>query len=93
MTSGFNLKLMQPAANDQGAVWEPDASNRVWRPSDGASLWLKSGQCDVRRTPLALTPVVLEVLFSGQLSDPLQLVLQDLVEQSVFPLACSSAQP
>ena len=70
MTSGFNLKLMQPAANDQGAVWEPDASNRVWRPSDGASLWLKSGQCDVRRTPLALTPVVLEVLFSGQLSDP-----------------------
>src|ERR1700737_1980753 len=93
MTSGFNLKLMQPAANDQGAVWEPDASNRVWRPCDGASLWLKSGQCDVRRTPLALTPVVLEVLFSRQLSDPLQLVLQDLVEQSVFPLACSSAQP
>jgi 1,4-alpha-glucan branching enzyme len=93
MTSGFNLKLMQPAANDQGAVWEPDASNRVWRPSDGASLWLKSGQCDVRRTPLALTPVVLEGLFSGKLSDPPQLALQDLVEQSVFPLACSSAQP
>ncbi len=93
MTSGFNLKLVQPAANGQAAVWEPDASNRVWRPCDGASAWLKSGQCDVRSTPLALTPVALEVLFSARLSAPPQLALQDLVEKSVFPLVCSSAQP
>src|SRR5712692_2426911 len=93
MTSGFNLKLMQPAANNQAAVWEPDASNRVWRPCDGASLWLKSGQCDVRIQPLALTPVALEVLYSASLATPPQLTLTDLVEGSVFPLACSSAQP
>jgi len=93
MTSGFNLKLMQPAANNQAPVWEPDASNRVWRPFDGASLWLKSGQCDVRSRPLALTPVALEVLYSASLTTPPQLTLNDLVEELVFPLACSSAQP
>jgi 1,4-alpha-glucan branching enzyme len=90
MTSGFHLKLMQPAANNQAALWEPDASNRVWRPRDGASLWLKSGQCDVRSQPLALTPVALEVLYSASLATPPQLTLTDLVEGSAFPLACSS---
>jgi 1,4-alpha-glucan branching enzyme len=93
MTAGFHLKLMQPAAPNQAAVWEPDASNRVWRPVDGASLWLKSGQCDVRSQPLVLTPVALEVLYSASLASPPQLELRDLVEQSVFPLAVSSAQP
>jgi 1,4-alpha-glucan branching enzyme len=93
MTSGFHLKLVQPAANSRDAVWEPDAANRVWCPCDGASLWLKSGQCDVRSTPLGLTPVALEVLYSARLSAPPQLVLQDLVEASVFPLVCSSVRP
>ena len=93
MTSGFNLKLMQPAANNQPAVWEPDASNRVWRPCDGASLWLKSGQCDVRNQPLALTPVALEVLYSASLATPPQVTLNDLVEGSAFPVPSSAAQP
>jgi hypothetical protein len=93
MTSGFHLKLAQPAANNEGAVWEPDTSNRVWRPCDGASLWLKSGQCDVRKTPLALTQVALEVLYSAALSTPPRLVVQDLVQKSVFPLVCTSVQP
>lgn len=92
MTSGFNLKLTQPAANNQAAVWEPDTSNRVWRPCDGASLWLKSGQCDVRNQPLTLTPVALEVLYSAALATPPQMQLTDLVEGSVFPVTCSSAQ-
>jgi 1,4-alpha-glucan branching enzyme len=92
MTSGFHLKLMQPATSNQAAVWEPDASNRVWRPCDGASLWLKSGQCDVRSTPLQSTPVALEVLYSARLSAPPQLALEDLAEQSVFPLLSSSVQ-
>ncbi|MBV8358398.1 MAG: hypothetical protein JO189_10740 [Deltaproteobacteria bacterium] len=93
MTAGFNLKLIQPAANNKAAVWEPDASNRVWRPCDGKSLWLKSGQCDVRNTPLSLQPVALEVLYSASLSSPPQLALQDLVEGSVFPLVTTSVQP
>ena len=89
MTTGFHLKLMQPAGN----VWEPDESNRVWRPCDGASLWLKSGQCDVRSQPLALTSVALEVLYSAQLNAPPELILTDLVEESVFPVTVSPAQP
>ena len=93
MTSGFNLKLMQPAKGNRGEVWEPNASNRVWRPSDGASLWLKSGQCDVRSQPLALTPTTLEVLYGANLSSPPALTLQDLVESSNFPLTCTSTRP
>ena len=92
MTSGFNLKLMQPAGNNQAEVWEPNSSNRVWRPCDGASLWLKSGQCDVRSQPLALTPTALEVLYGAALSSPPPLVLQDLVEGSTFPMASSSTR-
>ena len=80
MTRGFNLKLMQPAHDDQPDVWEPDASNRVWRPCDGANLWLKGGQCDVRSQPLALTPVRLDVLYSAQLVAPPQFSLKDLIE-------------
>jgi 1,4-alpha-glucan branching enzyme len=92
MTLGFNLKLMHPSVNNQPDIWEPNASNRVWRPSDGATLWLKSGQCDVRSQPLALTPVALEVLYSASLAAPPQLTLQDLVENSIVPLASSAPQ-
>ena len=92
MTTGFNLKLMQPATNNQAAVWEPEASNRVWRPCDGTSLWLKSGQCDVRSQPLTLTPVALQVMYSASLANPPQLTLNDLVEGSAFPLASTSTQ-
>ena len=92
MTSGFHLKLMRPATNNQAAVWEPDTSNRVWRPCDGASLWLKSGQCDVRSKPLALTSVPLEMLYSASLPAAPQLALQDMVEGSVFPTASSSTK-
>ncbi len=93
MTTGFNLKLMRPATNNQVALWEPDASNRLWRPCDGASLWLKSGQCDLRSQPLTLTPVALQVMYSARLAAPPQLTLNDLVEGSAFPLTSSSAQP
>lgn len=93
MIAGFNLKLTQPAADNQAAVWEPDACNRVWRPCDGSLLWLKSGQCDVRSQPLALTPVPLEVLYSALLPTPPQLNLADLVEKSDFPVICSADQP
>ena len=42
MTTGFHLKLMSPGTGMGGSdVWEPDASNRVWRPCDGNTLWLK----------------------------------------------------
>lgn len=93
MTSGFHLKLMQPAAGNNPAVWEPNASNRVWRPCDGASLWLKSGQPDVRSEPLALTAVPLEVLYGTNLPSAPNLTLTDTVERSTFPVTASSSRP
>jgi 1,4-alpha-glucan branching enzyme len=93
MTAGFNLKLMQPAANNQAAVWEPDASNRVWRGCDGSSLWLKSGQCNVRSKALALTNAPLQVLYGANLVAVPQFTLTDLVEGSTYAIAPSSTQP
>jgi hypothetical protein len=90
MTAGFNLKLMQPGKNDQPSVWEPDSSNRVWRPYDGNLLWLKSGQCDLREAPLQLTPIALEVLYGSNLPNPPEIKLKDTVEGSIFPLPSSS---
>jgi 1,4-alpha-glucan branching enzyme len=93
MTEGFNLKLVQPGVNNQSVVWEPDSSNRVWQPCDGASPWLKSGQCDLRNQPLELMPVSLEVLYGADLPSPPPLQLQDLVEGAVFPVLSSSTKP
>ena len=93
MTAGFHLKLMKPAANNQSDDWEPGTSNRVWRPCDGASLWLKSGQCDVRTEELAATSVSLEVLYSAKLTTPPQLTLTDSIESSTFPLTASASRP
>ena len=84
---------MQPAANNQPAVWEPDASNRVWRRCDGSSLWLKSGQCNVRSKPLALTNVPLQVLYGANLAAAPQFTLTDLVEGSTYAIAPPSTQP
>ena len=92
MTTGFNLKLTRPASGGQDALWEADSANRVWRPCDGAVLWLKSGQCDVRNVPLALTPVTLEVLY-GATSPVPQYVLTDLAERSTFLCASTSSAP
>jgi len=86
MTAGFHLKLMN------GPKWEPDSSNRVWRPCDGSELWLKSGQCDVRSQSLALTTYSLEVLYSAQLAAPPQFALRDEVEQMIFPVTATSAE-
>lgn len=87
MTGGFHLKLMRAAPDGTGHAWEPDSANRVWRPCDGASLWLKSGQNDVRSEPLSLTPVSLEVLYPANLQSPPVLWLHDVVENLDFPVA------
>jgi hypothetical protein len=90
MTGGFHMKLMRPGANGQADLWEPDASIRVWRPCDGKSLWLKSGENDVRSQPLALTPFALEVLYPAALPSAPVLVLQDVVENLNIPLAATA---
>jgi 1,4-alpha-glucan branching enzyme len=88
MTAGFHLKLVTHAA-DGTQLWEADASNRVWRPCDGAALWLKSGQCDVRNQPLALTPVQLEVLLPATATVP-ALTLTDVAEGLQLPVAATA---
>lgn len=84
MTDGFHLKLVgrDPSGN---TLWEPNSSNRVWRPCDGAQLWLKSGQCDVRSQPLVLKTAPLQVLVPSNLQPVPTVILQDVVEAISFP--------
>jgi 1,4-alpha-glucan branching enzyme len=94
MTSGFHLKLMSPGAGPNGTdVWEPDASNRVWRPCDGASLWLKSGENDVRSTPLAPTSFAVQVLYPAALGNTPVLAVTDVVEQVTIPMPAPTVTP
>jgi 1,4-alpha-glucan branching enzyme len=37
MKEGFNFKLVSADQSN----WEPDTSSRVWRPADGAKVWIK----------------------------------------------------
>ena len=90
MTNGFHLKLMCPGNGGQPDVWEPDASNRVWRPCDGNSIWLKSGQVDVRSQPLTISSFAIESLFPASQANPPNLSLRDEVEKADFPLAATS---
>ncbi|HEX4142211.1 MAG TPA: alpha-amylase family glycosyl hydrolase [Pirellulales bacterium] len=92
MTDGFHLKLKR-SLPDGTVAWEPDASNRVWRPCDGASLWLKSGQCDVRSQPLALTTAPVEALVAASLEPAPTLVIQDVAEGSKFEWSATSTRP
>jgi 1,4-alpha-glucan branching enzyme len=88
MTAGFHLKLV--GRNPDGSeLWEPDASNRVWRPADGATLWLKSGQCDVRSAPLTLTATTLEVLVPATLQPLPTINLRDVVEDLTVSVAAA----
>jgi 1,4-alpha-glucan branching enzyme len=94
MTQGFHLKLKSPGTGPNGSdVWEPDVSNRVWRPCDGKALWLKSGQFDVRSTPLTLTSFPVEALFPASLANAPTLLVTDVAEQLNIPIAASSVTP
>jgi len=88
MTRGFHFKLVSADAD----CWEPERANRVWRPGDGASLWIKSGQVNVRREPLVLTQVPVEVLYPASMQFPPKLDLYDIAEDQSFPVNPSSDQ-
>jgi 1,4-alpha-glucan branching enzyme len=92
MTGGFHFKLMRFGAVG-ATTWEPDASNRLWRPCDGSALWIKSGQCDVRSSPLTLTPVELEVMLPTALTSTPTLSLQDVAEQLSITVSATAARP
>jgi 1,4-alpha-glucan branching enzyme len=94
MTRGFHLKLTSRGTGPNGTdIWEPDSSNRVWRPCDGKSVWLKSGEPDVRSTPLALMPCAVEMLFPASLASAPTLALTDVAEQLTLPVQVISVRP
>ncbi len=82
MLHGFHFKLMSPKTSPNGSdVWESDAAIRVWRPGDRTTVWIKSGEPDVRSEPLVLTPFRVEVLYPALLENPPTLALLDVAEQ------------
>jgi 1,4-alpha-glucan branching enzyme len=92
MTSGFHLKFTANDANgDQ--VWEPDSAIRVWRPCDGDTLWLKSGQCDVRSQQFNLTSVPLTVMLPANLATVPAMTLTDVAEDETFSFNPTNVQP
>ena len=81
---GFHFKLVSAGGDD-----EPDAWIRVWRPSDGAEVWIKSGQVDLR--PQAISPVdtTIEFVYPTSFS-PSELRIKDFVddfEDKRYPIA------
>ena len=90
MTAGFHFKLVGTAPDGKES-WEPEGSNRVWRPCDGSTMWVKSGQVSVRSQPLVLTALPVEVLFPASLGTPPPLDLLDPVEQLHQPLTGTTA--
>jgi 1,4-alpha-glucan branching enzyme len=85
MTAGFHFKFV--GKNGDGSdYWEPDSANRVWRPADGSSLWLKGNQVNVRHSPLTLTTHVIEALFPSSLTTPPVLNLYDQADDYNQPL-------
>ncbi len=57
MRRGFLFKLV--TADEQ---FEAEPYNRLWRPADGGEAWFKSGQVDVRSTPLTSRAVTIELI-------------------------------
>jgi 1,4-alpha-glucan branching enzyme len=92
MTGGFHFKLRVPDGMG-GLIWEDDSSNRVWRPSDGSALWIKSGQCDVRSQALALTPVDVQVLIPSGMQSAPTLTLKDLAEGLELQFTAAQVSP
>lgn len=91
MVAGFHFKLVGRDARGQD-TWEPDSSNRVWRPCDGAALSLKSGQYDVRSVPLALTTAPLQVMVPASLEPLPTLTLTDVVEQESMVVVATALE-
>ncbi len=72
MRQGFHFKL-----KTAGGSYEPEHVNRVWRPSDGAEIWLKAGQLDLRPQSIELVTETLELLYPAILADVPPLNLHD----------------
>jgi hypothetical protein len=79
MRQGFHFKL-----KTAGGDYESDRVNRVWRPSDGAEIWLKAGQLDLRPQPIELVTETLDLLYPTTLADVPPLNLHDTFDDYAF---------
>jgi len=78
LQSGFHFKLVGPGGQPPFSDFEPDTANRFWNPSDGANIWVKSGEVDVQSQPIAPVSVGVDFFFPLSLGTP-SLRIQDLV--------------
>ena len=68
LRDGFHFKLVGKGSQNDFSDWEPDFSNRVWRPSDGEEVWIKSGQVDVRPEVIAPQNIPIEFIYPPTLA-------------------------
>jgi 1,4-alpha-glucan branching enzyme len=63
LRNGFHFKLVGKGSQNDFKDYEPDFSIRVWRPSDGPEVWIKSGQVDLRPEAIALEKVPIDLVY------------------------------
>jgi hypothetical protein len=82
MERGFHFKLVSRSGED----WEAERSNRVWRPADGAEVWLKSGQVSLRPQPLQVETAPIDLIYPRSITEPPVLMMEDMGEGAHFEL-------
>jgi 1,4-alpha-glucan branching enzyme len=88
MRQGFHFKLKTAGGSD-----EPDRLNRVWRPSDGAEIWIKAGQLDLRPHPIEFVTATLELLYPVTLVNSPPLHLQDTSDDYAETISATESTP
>lgn len=81
MADGFHFKCVSA-----GGIWEPDRSNKVWRPADGLELWLKSGQVSLRNSVLVPTIAPLSLIHPSNVSPAPTFIVTDGIEPTALTL-------
>jgi hypothetical protein len=88
MRPGFHFKLKTAEGSD-----EPDRLNRVWRPSDGADIWVKAGQLDLRPHPIELVTETLNLLYPATLANAPSLNLHDTSDDYAETISATESTP
>jgi hypothetical protein len=98
MTQGFHFVFVGSGPKNDRSCWEPQTANRFWRPCDGSEVWVKSGQVSLRKQPLVLTNLPVELLYPISAGAAPWLAVNDPVENftewvspNVIPFAGSGA--
>jgi 1,4-alpha-glucan branching enzyme len=76
-TAGFYFKLVGHGSDMRFGDFEADSANRFWQPSDGADVWVKSGEPDVQSQPLVPVTTNVDFVFPQAFGSP-NLRIQDV---------------